>query len=268
MKTTVKTKVCMIIGDPVEHSLSPRMHNAGYDALSLDFVFIGSNVKKEDLKEAIGGIRALGIKGVSVTIPHKLEVVNHLDEVDEIAEKIGSVNTIVNEDGILKGYNTDWLGITKPLERLIALKGKKVLVLGAGGAARAAIYGLLKSEAKVAVYNRTLEKGVRLADEFGIISAMEILDNIKTMDIVINATSLGLNEDDELPVPIEYINSNQIIFDLVYTKNGKTKFIEEAEKKGAQAITGTEMLLEQGYKQFKLFTGHEAPKDAMRKALL
>jgi shikimate dehydrogenase len=268
MKISAKTKICAIIGDPVDHSLSPIMHNAGYESLGIDFVFVGLHVKKESLREAVAGIRTLGIRGVSITIPHKQEALKYVDSIDKTAEKIGAINTIVNNDGELIGINTDWMGVRDPLENLISIRNKRVGIIGAGGAARAASYAVKSKGAVLNIFNRTLDRAGKLANDFGAnVFTLDEIAKLKEMDIVINATSLGLHEDDDLPVSNEYISSNQIIFDLVYTKNGKTKFIEEAEKKKAIVLTGIEMLLAQGYEQFKLFTGHNPPKDAMRKVL-
>jgi shikimate dehydrogenase len=132
-------KICMVIGDPVEHSLSPRMHNAGYRALGIDneFVYVARKVKTDDLADFVKGVRAIGIRGVSCTIPHKIKIMKFLDEIDATAREIGAVNTVVNEKGKLKGYNTDWLGAVASLEETISLKNKKVALIGAGGVARA-----------------------------------------------------------------------------------------------------------------------------------
>ena len=271
MNIAARTKICMVIGDPVEHSLSPKMHNAGYKALGIDneFVYVGAHVKPENLPDFTKGIKAMQIRGVSVTIPHKQEIMKYLDEIDETAKKIGAVNTIVNNNGILKGFNTDWIGVYKPLKNTSNLKKNKAIIIGAGGAAKSAVYALLKIGVKrVGIYNRTFEKAKSISAQFNIEPVIDLIEHKKNTDIIINATSLGLSKEDELPVPIEYINRNQIVFDLVYTSHGKTRLIKEAEKKGAKTITGIEMLLHQGFEQFKLFTGHDAPEDAMRKALL
>jgi shikimate dehydrogenase len=165
---TAKTKICMVIGDPIAHSLSPQLHNAGYQALGIDdkFVYIAAQVKVNHIEDFIKGIRAMNIRGVSCTMPHKLAVMKYLDVIDETAKTIGAVNTIVNQEGILTGYNTDWLGAVTPLEKLTSLKNKEVAVLGAGGAARAIIFGLTKKGAKVTIFNRTREKAEEIAKEF------------------------------------------------------------------------------------------------------
>jgi shikimate dehydrogenase len=265
MNITAKTKLCMVIGDPVEHSLSPPMHNAGYEALGLDFVFVGAHVKPEGLAAFAAGIRAMDIKGASCTLPHKLAIMQYLDEIDEVARTIGAVNTIVNDNGRLTGHNTDWIGIVASLEALTSLQGKKVALLGAGGAAHAAAYGVTSKGAELTVYNRTLEKARQLAGQFG--AAARPLDDVggvKDMDIIINTTSVGLSPDeDQTPLSKEFMSERQIVFDTIYAPV-ETRLMREAKQQGAKVIPGTEMLLQQGLAQFKLFTGQEAPEAAMR----
>jgi shikimate dehydrogenase len=258
----------MVIGHPITHSLSPEMHNAGYKALGIDFVYVASDVVVEAIPDFIKGVRAMGIRGVSCTLPHKLEVMPYLDEIDPVAEKIGAVNTIVNEGGKLIGYNTDWLGVVAPLEKLVSLKGKKVAVLGAGGAARAAVYGLVNRGADVTIYNRTAQKAEALAREFGCYAASLPGEEIKTTDIIFNATSLGLHPDeDKTPLSDTLITSRHLVFDAVYNPY-ETRLLREAKARGAQVIHGAEMFVYQGVAQFKLYTGHEAPVDEMRQVVL
>lgn len=270
MKITNKTKICMIIGDPVEHSLSPQMHNAAYEKLGIDdeYVYIKSHVKTSDLKLVFDGIRTLRIRGLSVTLPHKEDVINHLDHVDVIAQKIGAVNTIVNEQNQLIGYNTDWLGIINPLEQVINIENKTVALLGAGGTARAIAYGVTKRGGKLKIYNRTLENAEKLATIFNSESgSIDDFENISNSDIIINSTTIGLNTNNESPLPSKYIKKNHIIFDAVYSPNSTTRFTFDAQSAGATTISGKEMLLHQGLAQFKLFTGFDAPVETMRKAL-
>lgn len=271
MNITAATKICLIIGDPVEHSLSPQMHNAGYAALSIDdkFVFAASRVKIENLKEFIAGVRAMGIRGVSCTIPHKIDIMPYLDEIDPIAKTIGAVNTIVNDNGLLKGYNTDWQGIIEPLKKIIDLQNKKVALLGAGGAARAAVYALTKAGAQVVIFNRTAAKAQALAKEFRC-ETQELADigEIKNADIIINATPVGLYPKiNTTPLAKKFITKKQIIFDTVYTPY-ETRLLKEAKQQGAKVIHGAEMLLEQAAAQFALYTNRPAPVGAMRKILL
>ncbi len=269
MNITARTKICMIIGDPVEHSLSPQMHNAGYEALQIDdqFVYLASRVNVNDIADFIKGIRAMHIRGISCTIPHKIAVIPYLDKIDAVAKKIGAVNTIVNDEGKLIGYNTDWLGILVPLEKHITLQNKTVALIGAGGAARAAAFAVTKKGAKLAIYNRTIKKAKELAKEFnGEAYSLDEIQNVKSADIIINTTSIGLKQKNKTPIPKKYISNKQIIFDAVYDSE-ESRLIKEAKKQDAQTISGIEMLLHQGFAQFRLFTGYEAPIDIMRKAI-
>lgn len=272
MEITADTKICIIIGDPVEHSLSPQMHNAGYKALKIDdkFVYVGCNVKRGQLGDLIKGVLAMQIHGVTVTIPHKVEIMKYLDTIDEVAKKIDAVNTIINRNGTLIGYNTDWLGILNPLQKLTTIRDKKIALLGAGGAAHAAAYAIATGGGDLTIYNRTLEKAEKLAKSFGAKAKSLIhLPEVKNADIIVNTTSMGLHpHEDETPVPIEFITERHIVFDAVYSALSDTKLLKDAKKKGATTISGIEMLLNQGYAQFKLFTGHNAPEEKMREALL
>jgi len=271
MKISAKTKICLIIGDPVSHSLSPAMHNAGFEALGIDnqFVFLGARVKIKDVEMVIQAMKKMGIHGLTCTIPHKIEVMKHLDRIDKTAKKIGAVNTVINQNGRLIGFNTDWLGVITPLEKITFLKGKEVAVLGAGGAARAAVYGLLRRRAKVKIFNRTINKAKQLAKEFGCQGgSLNNSNEIKNSDIIINTTSVGMKPlDNELPIPIDYITSKQIVFDIVYVPF-ETKLLIEAKKRGATIIHGVEMLLHQGTAQFEIYTSRKAPEEIMRKVLV
>jgi shikimate dehydrogenase len=271
MKTiTAKTKICMVIGDPIAHSLSPQIHNAGYQALALEdqFVYVAAQVKVEHIEDFIKGIRAMNIRGVSCTMPHKLAVMKYLDILDETAKTIGAVNTIVNEKGVLTGYNTDWLGVVTPLETLTPLKNKEVAVLGAGGAARAIIYGLRKKEAKVTIFNRTQEKAEKLAEEFNTeIALLSNREKLQAADIIINATSVGMTPyEKESPIDTTTLQPKQIVLDAIYHPR-ETLLLQKAKSQGALPIPGIEMLLYQAIAQFELYTKHTAPEDAMRKVL-
>jgi shikimate dehydrogenase len=271
MKINAKTKICMVIGDPVEHSLSPQMHNTGYEALHIDnqYVYVACHVDVNQIENFIKGIRAMRILGVSCTLPHKLAVMPYLDEIDDVAKKIGAVNTIVNKNGKLLGSNTDWIGILEPLNTVTNLTDKKVALLGAGGAARSAAYAVTNQQAKLMIFNRTKDKAEKLAEEFkGDTYALDDYERIKSADIIINTTSVGLHpHEDATPLPKEYIANRHIVFDAVYGAKD-TRLIQDAKEQGAITLTGKDMLLYGGAAQFKLFTGHDAPKDAMRKALI
>ncbi len=255
-----------IIGDPISHSLSPSMHNTAFRELKIKAVYGAFEVKRENLKEAVEGIRALNIKGISVTIPHKSSIFEFLDEVDPIALEIGAVNTVINKDGKLKGYNTDWIGVLKAFEnRRIDIKERKVVIIGAGGASRAIIYAMKKGGAKeIEVYNRTLEKAQKLGEDFGILAKPWEELPLAQGDIIIQATSIGL-KNNESPVGEEVLKKFKVAMDIVYLPL-RTKFLKLAER-NCEIIDGLQMLLYQGVEQFKLFTGREAPIKFMEKVL-
>ena len=271
MKINAKTKICMVIGSPVEHSLSPQIHNAGYVALHIDdkFVYVACHVDANEIENFVKGMRAMQIHGVSCTIPHKITIMPYLDEIDDIAKKIGAVNTVINENGKLRGINTDWRGIIDPLVIKTEIKDKKIALIGAGGAARAAAYAITSNDGELWIFNRTVQRAQQLANDFnGKAYSLNDLGEIKEADIIINTTSVGLNPDkNETPIPKEYIHKGQIVYDVVYGKN-ETQLIKDAKNQGADTISGIEMLLFQGYAQFKLFTNYDAPVDAMKKAIL
>jgi shikimate dehydrogenase len=268
---TAQTKICLIIGDPVGHSLSPLMHNTAYEAVGIEeqFVYLASSVSVTKMQSVIESVRTLGIRGLTCTVPHKIAVIPYLDEIDDVAKKIGAVNSVVNTNGILKGYNTDWVGAITPLKMRTTLAGKKVLVIGAGGAARAVVYGLTSEKAKVTVINRTYEKAKELALEFGCASC-DILNKefLMSQDIVINTTSVGMHPNDGVtPISMVGIHKGQILMDIVYAPY-ETEFLKQGKKRGANIIHGTEMLLYQGTAQFELYTGVKAPIEVMEKTLL
>lgn len=261
-------KICLSIGYPIKTSRSPSIHNEGYQKLGIDdeFVYLRAEVKPEHLKMAIDGVRGLGIRGVSITMPHKQTVMKYLDKIEKDAKNIGAVNTIINNDGILTGYNTDVIGAMTVLEEKTNVKDRLVAVIGAGGVARAVVYGLIKKGARIKIFNRSLEKAKKLAEEFGCgYGSLDSLEEISKMDIVINATSVGMNEE-KSPVDKKFINKNQIVFDVVYSPK-ETRLIKDAKEKGAKIIYGYEMLLYQGVAQFELYTGLKAPVEVMRKIL-
>lgn len=262
------TKVCCIIGNPVTHSLSPQIHNAAYKRANLDFVYVAFQPK--DLKEAVAAIRSLGIKGVSVTVPFKIEIIGFLDEVDQIAQKIGAINTIVNKGGELYGTNTDWIGALKALEEKVDVAGKKVGVIGAGGAARAIVYGLSQKKAQICVFNRTKERADQLVSDFHLVKSADLKDInlLQSMSVLINTTSVGMHpNENESPIPSEGIVTGQVVFDIIY-KPQETKFLQQAKKAGATIVYGYKMLLYQAVEQFKLFTGLQPNVDIMEKILL
>ena len=246
------------------------MHNAAFEALGLDYCYVAFPVHPDSLQEAIKAVRALQLAGVNVTVPYKEKVIPFLDDVDKEASAIGAVNTIVNSNGNLKGYNTDGRGFMQFLfECGISAEGKNVLVVGAGGASRAISYYLGKEAEKLFLYDIEQEKAERLAADLKKILDKEISiigDIAKTerFNILINATPLGLREEDPLPFDTSHLHSEQIVCDLIYKK---TRLLEEASGKGCIALDGLGMLLWQGVFAFELWTGMFPPVDIMREAL-
>ena len=273
-----KTKVCGVIGDPIEHTMSPVMHNAAFRELGLDYVYIAFRVKSEDLPRAIEGMRALGIRGLNVTIPHKVAVIPFLDELDPLARKIGAVNTIVNDAGFLRGYNTDASGFLRALrDRGFEPEGKQVAILGAGGASRAISFVLAESGANLVILNRwqeldwaeelarqindTFKKEVKAleSDEANLEAALD------RADIVVNATSVGMSPHiDESPVPARLLRPDLAVFDIVYNPL-KTRLATEAARAGAETVMGLDMLVWQGALSFEMWTGKEAPVELMKR---
>lgn len=273
MRINSSTKICMGIGDPIKQSIGPIIYNKVYEELGIDdkFLYVSCRVKTEDIGDFIKGARAMGLRGITCTMPHKESVMQHLDEIEDGAKKIGAVNTIVNDDGKLTGYNTDWIGALKPLQSVIELDGKKAVVIGAGGAAKAFVQALTNAGCDVTIYNRTVEKAKTLAERFNCqYSSLDEQSEIKNADIVCNATSIGFagkDAENELPFNAENLISAQIVFDAVYSPL-ETPLLKAAAKAGAKTISGIEMYLYQGFEQVKLYTGYEAPKEAMRKFVM
>ena len=270
MKITGKTRITGLFGYPVEHTLSPAMHNAAFEALGLDYCYAAFRVHPDSLPEAVKAIRALHLSGVNVTIPHKEKVIPFLDEVDKEATAIGAVNTIVNSNGNLKGYNTDGRGFMQSFfEYGISAEGKDVLVIGAGGASRAISYYLGKEAKRLFLYDIEQEKAERLAADLKKIlgkdvSTVDDIGRTERFNIFLNATPLGLKEEDPLPFDTSHLRPDQIVCDLIYKK---TRLLEEASRKGCIALDGLGMLLWQGVFAFELWTGVSPPADIMREAL-
>jgi shikimate dehydrogenase len=264
-----KSQLCLVIGDPISHSLSPAMHNAAYAAAQVDFIMAAAHVSADKLGDAVRGVRALQIRGLAVTMPHKVSIIEHLDELDPTAQQINAVNTVVNNGGMLTGYNTDWLGIVRPLERLVTLEGKKVAVLGAGGAALAAVFGCMKQGASVTVHNRTQESASALAHRFSCSCGnLTDFDAISLADIIINTTAVGMAElSGQAPIPHTALRKEQIVFETIYAPY-TTHLVQQALDCGAQVVRGLDMFLEQGSAQFELHTGVKPPREEMERILL
>lgn len=251
-----------IIGYPLSYTLSPRMHNCAFKVLGIDAIYEAYPV--QDVQEAIKLIRLLPLEGVSVTIPHKESILKGLDGMDEKAKAIGAVNTILNERGRLYGFNTDWVGFLMALKESTELNGKRALVLGAGGAARAACYALKLEGAQVFVTSRTYEKAKALAEEFEACVISWEDRNSWLGEILVNATPLG--SKGEMPVESQVLREGMVVMDMVYEPR-KTPLLAEAERRGARVVEGLRMLLFQGAKQLEIWLGIDPPLEAMWEAI-
>jgi len=268
-------RICGVIADPIGHTVSPAMHNAAFEQVGIDYLYVPFQVKKEELGKAIAGMRALNIRGLNVTIPHKVAVIPFLDDLDDLAQRIGAVNTIVNDDGVLKGYNTDATGFLRALlERGVEPKGKTASILGAGGASRAISLALAERGSNLIILNRTWDKVKEQADRISQLCQREVqalklnkenlAKALNKADILINTTSVGMSPDiEETPVTADLIKPPVIVFDIVYNPI-KTRLLREAEAAGAETISGIDMLVWQGALAFEKWTGLKAPVKVMR----
>jgi shikimate dehydrogenase len=260
------TSLFGLIGNPVAHSLSPVMHNQALASIGYNAVYLAFRVT--DPGSAVKGIKALNLQGVSVTIPHKVAVMEYLDEVDETAARIGAVNTIVNKQGRLIGYNTDCPGALEALRTRTTIEGKSVALIGAGGAARAIGFGLVAAGGRVTVLNRSRTNGERLAGdlkaEFSPINDWQQ----GRYEILINTTPVGMHPDtDATPIPNCDLSKEMIVMDIVYNPL-ETQFLKNAVASGCQTINGVDMLVFQGAQQLELWTGQKPPVEVMRAAVL
>lgn len=278
------TRLVGLIGYPVEHTRSPQMHNAAFDALNLNYCYVPLPVAPTDLSAAIAGLAVLGFVGVNVTIPHKQAVIPYLDELSAEAQAIGAVNTIVFASGRRIGYNTDGAGFLRALtDRGFSAAGRRALVLGAGGAARAVVHALSQAGAEVTVLNRTEAKAASLAAELrrcglgpiqsGALAAEHIAALAPTVDLVVNATSVGMGPHiGETPWPAEVaFPATAIAYDLIYSGAAgarPTAFLRQAEAAGAQTLDGSYMLVYQGALAFEKWTEQPAPVEVMMAALM
>ena len=270
MHISGKTKITGLFGYPVEHTLSPSMHNAAFEHLGLDYCYLPFLVHPDFLRQAVDGVRALNMAGVNVTVPHKETVMPFLDSVDEEAAFIGAVNTVVNSDGRLRGYNTDGKGFMRSLsEGGIEVENRRVLVVGAGGASRAISYYISEKAEVLYLHDIAQNRLEKLVSDLqkirsNVLSCGRISDP-GSFDVIINATPLGLKADDPLPFDLEPLSSRHTVCDLIYRK---TRLLEEAERKGCRTVDGLGMLLWQGVLAFELWTSVVPPVELMRKALL
>ena len=276
------TELIGLIGHPIKHSYSPFIQNFALEQMNLDYVYLPFDVPSENLKAAVNGVLALGLKGLNVTLPHKEKIIKFLDEVSEEASIIGAINTIVNDHGKLMGYNTDAFGI---LETLLPFKekisGAKATVIGAGGSARAVIYTLLRyfKPEEINIINRTQQKADTLANDFSLKMRYDLFhtfelfppDNVDTLrdsKLIVNATTIGMYPEieDTITDIDDSFNEDQIVFDLIYNPT-KTKFLKTAEMQGAKVVGGLKMLIAQAAKSFKLWTGLDMPVEVIADSL-
>jgi len=265
-----QTELYGVIGNPVRHSLSPMIHNGAFRRLGWNAVYLAFEVKT--VEEALRWIRGLGVRGVSVTIPFKTEVLPFLDKIEGLAKKVGAVNTIINRRGRLIGYNTDCEGALEALEEKMDLRGKRVVLLGAGGAARAIGLGLKERGVPLIVVNRSKERGWALSKELRcnylpISSLARMKEGELEADILINATSLGMvPRDGETPIPKKFLKKGMVVMDIVYEPL-QTRLLREAKEKGCVTVDGLEMLIRQGMAQFEIWTGRRLKIGEIRKDL-
>lgn len=269
-------RLCYLVGYPVEHSMSPAMHNAAFKALGLDAEYRLAPVKPEQLEEFIDKLREDEALGASVTIPHKVEVMRHLDHVDETARAIGAVNTIVHREGRLYGYNTDSTGgVGALMEEYGSLEGRNVTILGAGGASRAITYQVSRVDCKVIVLNRSVERARNLVDDLRSQTSAELSYGgltqlpgvIDDTDVLINTTSVGMSPNvSDSPVPEGLLHGGLFVYDVVYNPV-KTKLLRDAEAKGAGTLSGVKMLVYQGAEAFRMWTGVEPPVELMQRVV-
>jgi len=265
MNLNQHTALYGVIGDPVGHSLSPALHNAAFLSTGLNAVYLAFEGK--EIEGCIRGIKALGIKGVSVTIPFKTAVIPYLDEIDPLARRIGAVNTIVNNKGRLKGYNTDALGAAKALEERTKLRGMTCLIIGAGGAAKAIGFMLKEKGVTVSIVNRTRKRGETLARSLGCPFVPLVDVEGEKGDILVQTTPVGMYPHiNQCPVPEHILEQGMVVMDIVYVP-AETRLLKSSRNRGCATISGVGMFIHQGAEQFRLWTGMDPPVGVMNKAV-
>lgn len=264
------TQLFGVIGNPVAHSLGPTMHNAALQAMGYPGVYLAFKV--DDPAGAVTAVRALGLGGLSVTIPHKVSIMDHLDRIDPLARDIGAVNTVVNRNDVLTGYNTDCFGAMAALKEKTALSGRRAVILGAGGAARAVGFGLKSEGAQVVIYNRNADRGRALAlvldAEFRPWEDLsDLSDAALDADLVVNTTSVGMVPNvEENPLPEKALARHMVVMDVVYTPL-ETKLLRTARAAGCVTVDGLTMFILQGVRQLELWTEQQPPMTTMRQVV-
>jgi len=274
------TQFCAVIGNPIAHSLSPAIHNAGFEELDLDFVYVACRV--DDVQSALAGMRALNnFRGMSVTIPHKVEAMKYVDEIADVDISIGSINTVINEKGMLFGMGTDGPGALKAIvDAGVEIESKNILILGSGGAARAISFNLVRNArlGELAILDidetmlRQLTDDLKTDTDTAIKSQLLNDDTLaaamQNADVIIHCTPVGMHpKEDASLIPIDLFRPGQVVFDIVYTPL-ETKLIAEARESGLKVITGVEMFINQAILQFEKFTGVDAPLEVMRRVVM
>lgn len=276
MTISASTRLCAVIGDPVGHSMSPQIHNAAFQAVGLDLVYVAFHVKKGDVRRAMDGVRALGVRGLSVTIPHKLDIIACLDEVDPVARNIGSVNTVVHRQGQLLGSSTDGPGALRALAAEgVDPSGRRVLLLGSGGAARAIAFTLgtldpapqLEILGVVPAELETLAADLRNKTPLAVttrpLDERALAEALAAAEVIIHATPIGMTpKTDASIIPADQIRPTHVVFDVVYTPL-ETRLLRDAKAAGAKAVPGIGMFVQQAAIQFEMWTGRDAPIDVM-----
>jgi shikimate dehydrogenase len=275
VRITGHTRVVGLFGYPVAHSLSPLMQNAAFAAAGLDYCYVAFPVTPDQLGDAMKAVKALGLRGVNITVPHKERALAMLDEMTDAVRDIGAVNTVLNDGGRLIGHNTDFRGFAEALrEGHIEVSGSRVLLIGAGGAARAVAYVLSQEASRISIYNRTPERAEALAQSLrGRRALIDVVgeDSLgpsevrSAVDVIINTTSLGLREDDPLPLTASLLSERHAVCDLIYHQ---TPLLRAASRLGCRTLDGAGMLLWQGAFAFEIWTGVKAPVEQMREALM
>ena len=261
------TRIAAVIGDPVRHSLSPRLHNAGFAALGLDWFYVACPVAKGQAAQAIEAMRTLGIEGLSVTMPHKKSVAVAVDDLSPTAAKLGAVNCVRRDGDRLVGENTDGIGFVDSLRSQLHMDpdGLTIVIVGAGGAARSIALAMAEHGAQVGIFNRTASSAEEVVEIVGAASSVVQEEAIREADVIVNATPLGMSND-SLPFDPSLLSKGQSLIDLIYEPE-KTALLVEAESLGVKTLNGVGMLLHQAGAQFQLWTGCEPPLKEMAQAV-
>ncbi len=278
MRPSGRTVVCGIVGDPVEHSMSPAMQNAAFAAAGLDWVYVAFRLRRGEAEAGTAAMKAMGIRGLNVTVPHKVDIRPFLDSIDDVARRIGAVNTIVNDGGLLRGYNTDAAGFARALkDHDVEVRDRTVVLLGAGGAGRAAAFSLADRGARLVILNRGVARAQALAAdvagatgiviEHGPLSDESLQHWLPSASLLVNTTSVGMNPvTGDSPCPAQLLREDLVVCDIVYNPR-RTTLLQEAAERGARTVSGVEMLVWQGALAFELWTGVQAPVEVMRSAV-